>query len=183
MSTTLIITLSAIVAALTCGVIYYAAKAVKEGKKATIEKPVGLTMIVINLGGGIAALALASLLPTVAKIISIIFLIVLIILQLCNKQGKYRALAWNCAAGIFGIALAMAIAGQFDKKGPKFTELWWLLLVLAVPVLGFIADKLRDREVKINFPKLNKGEVFALALFTILTLALIAGIIAIVKLS
>ncbi len=183
MSTTLVILLSVIVAVLTCGVIYYAARSVKEGKKATIEKPVGLTMIVLNLGGGIAALALSHAFPIAVKVISIIFLIALIILQLYNKQGKYRALAWDCCAGIFGIALAMSIAGQFDKKGPKFTELWWLLLVLAVPVLGFIADKLRDREVKFNIPKLNKGEVFALALFVILALALVAGIIAIVKLS
>ena len=183
MSTTLVISLSVIIAVLTCGVVAYAAKAIKEGKKATIEKPVGLTMIVLNLGGGIAALALSHAFPIAAKVISIIFLIALIILQLCNKQGKYRALAWDCCAGIFGIALAMAIAGQFDKNGPKFAECWWLVLVLLVPVVGLIVTKLRDREVKFNIPKLNKGEAFAVALFVILTIAVIGGIIAIVRIS
>lgn len=171
----IILAASFLVGALAFLGIFYANKAVEIGKGRPIERGINILFIVVSLVGGIVALGLLDKFPSAAKITSIVFLALILLMQILNVQGAKRMWSWNFFSGIYAIAMALSIAKIFDRSGFQARELIWLILFVLVLIVGAIRVKTYDRVKDEN--KVDWKTIVIIALLVIIAIVLTAAIL------
>lgn len=161
--------------------IFYANKAVEEGKGKPIEKGISVIFIVASLVGGMAALILLEWFPKATEAISIAFLTLILLMQILNVQGAKRMWSWNCFAGIYATVMALSIAKIFDRCGGiQVRKLIPFILYVVILIAGFIRVKTHDR-VKKDENKVDWKTIVIIALLVIIAIALTAAIVVVLN--
>ena len=119
---------------------YASRAAVKEGNRESLGAKGQTVYFVVN---GLICLITGLFLFTPATYVAICLL--LGVLLLINKEGRYRAASWNALLLLYSIMMAFAIVLGWDKKGPHFSDLVLFLVPLAVYIVGKFKVHINDK--------------------------------------
>lgn len=113
----------------------------KEGK----HEGLGVKGIIIYVIGSVVLAFLASLTKWLAVPISIL----IFVLAMMNREGKYRAKSWMALLAVNGAMMIFSIARSWDKAMmPKFSDLKLLILPLAFIFLAYVKGKIIEDEAE-----------------------------------
>ena len=124
---------------------YASRAAVKEGNRESLGAKGQTVYFVVN-----GLICLITGLFLFAPVTYVVVCLLLGVLLLINKEGRYRAASWNALLLLYTIMMAFAIVLGWDKKGPHFSDLVLLLIPLAVYIVGKFKVHINDKISRVD---------------------------------
>ena len=148
-----------------------AAESTEELKKKELPSGAWISFIVIPAASALIFKSWASL------IVYTVILLLLAGMQLLNREGKMRRQSWNILAVAYSI---MLILSAVYHRGTSFAFLFWFLPILCPFIASiFNAVRLNGKAEKSKDSSQLRGRIVSIGFIVLLTILLVALLIAI----